>query len=426
MTTLSPVPCAAPRGWAARVPFYYGWVNVAVAAVAMSATLPGRTYGLGLVKEQLRADLGISDLDFNLLNFWAIVVGAAVVVPVGWLIDRAGSRAALALVALALGGSVLLMARAETERELAVALTLVRGFGQGALSVVAIALVGKWFRWRAGVAMGAFTVLLGVGFVAPIFVLGAAVEAHGWRYGWNGVGLALLLGLVPLGLLFARSSPEACGVEPDAPATEDDRAAPMTARQALLTPAFWVYTATATVFNLTFSALTLDNELLLREHGLDGGSANQLVLGVLMLTGLVANVATGYLARSRPLGKLLGAGAVLLAASLALFPFVRSLAGAAVYAGLLGVAGGVITVIYFAVYGRTYGRAHLGSIQAVVQVLSVFASAVGPVLLSEVRADTGGSTTKFFAAFAGVALVLGIAAWFVRPPARGSSESGGK
>lgn len=136
------------HSWPAWLPFYYGWVNVALAAIAMSATLPGRTYGLGLIKEPLRADLGIDDLRFNVLNFWAIVIGAAVVLPVGYLIDRIGTRLVLGLVAGLLGGSVLLMARATNESELAVTLTLVRGLGQGALSVVAIALVGKWFRRR--------------------------------------------------------------------------------------------------------------------------------------------------------------------------------------------------------------------------------------------------------------------------------------
>src|SRR5262249_54385902 len=89
------VPPTRTRPWAARLPFYYGWVNVLVASIAMSATLPGRTYGLGLIKEPLRAELGISDFQFNLLNFWAIILGAAVVLPVGRLIDRFGTRTAL-------------------------------------------------------------------------------------------------------------------------------------------------------------------------------------------------------------------------------------------------------------------------------------------------------------------------------------------
>jgi MFS family permease len=398
--------------------FYYGWINVLVAAVVMSATLPGRTYGLGLIKEPLRADLGLSDLRFNVLNFWAIIIGAVVVLPVGWLIDRIGSRLTLGLVAATLGVCVMLMARSSDETQLAVTLTLVRGFGQGALSVVAIALVGKWFRRRAGKAMGLFTILLTFGFTLPIFAVGSAVQTYGWRAAWDGVGLALLLGIAPLGLLIARSSPEVCGVQPDDPAPEEGYAEPMTIGQALATPAFWVYTAVATTFNLTFSALTLDNELLLSEHGLEGGSANQLVLGVLMLSGLPGNIAAGYLARTRSLGKILAVGTLLLTASLAFFPFVRSLPTAAVYASLLGLSGGIITVIYFAVYGHTYGRTHLGSIQAVVQVLTVFASAIGPVLLAWVREQLDGQTTWFFASFAVVGAVLTVLAWVVRPPAR--------
>jgi hypothetical protein len=86
---------------------------------------------------------------------------------------------------------------------------------------------------------------------------------------------------------------------------------------------------------------------------------------------------------------------------------------------LLGVSGGIITVIYFAVYGHSYGREHLGSIQAMVQVLSVLASATGPLLLSTCRASLGG-TTPFFHAFAGTAVILAVLACVVPSPAQGS------
>jgi predicted MFS family arabinose efflux permease len=253
-------------------------------------------------------------------------------------------------------------------------------------------------------------------------VVGEAVKSSGWRSAWDGVGLALLFGLVPLGLVFARSSPESCGVPPDDPTTDAGHIEPMTLRAALQTPAFWVYTAAATLFNLTFSALTLDNVLLLEEHGLDGAKANDLILGVLMVSGLPANIIAGSLARSRPLGKLLAVGVAILAASLLFFPFINSLAAATAYAVLLGVSGGVITVIYFAVYGHTYGRLHLGSIQAVVQVLSVFASAIGPVILSTVR-EWNSSTNAFFFAFAALTMMLALAAWFVPVPNRSVAAS---
>lgn len=401
-------PQAGPR-------FYYGWVNVVVAAVAMTATLPGRTYGLGLVKEPLRADLGLSDLRFNVINFWAIILGAAVVLPVGRLIDLLGTRIMAVVVSLALGASVLAMSAAKDEIELAVTLTCVRGFGQGALSVVAIALVGKWFRRRVGVAMGLFTVLLGVGFVFPPFILKPMIDADGWRPAWAAVGYSLFAFAAIAGLL-ARSTPESVGVRPDDATPESEQpSGGMTLLEAVLTPAFWVFTAAGTLLNLVFSAVTLDNEQLLKDRGLTGGTVDQTILAALFVSGLPANLLAGWLAKRVAMKKLLAVGSFLLAAAVVSYPFVGSLATMAGYAAVLGASGGVITVVYFAVYAHTYGRKHLGSIQAAVQVLSVFASASGPLILAYTREATGG-TDWFFFGSAFVALVLGVLCLLVQPP----------
>src|SRR3954469_8142444 len=89
---------------------YYGWACVAAAALAMVATLPGRTHGLGLVTEPLLRDLGLDRVDFAAVNLWGTLLGAACCVPCGWLLDRAGVRPVLAAILLALGGVVLAMA----------------------------------------------------------------------------------------------------------------------------------------------------------------------------------------------------------------------------------------------------------------------------------------------------------------------------
>jgi MFS family permease len=141
-----------------------------------------------------------------------------------------------------------------------------------------------------------------------------------------------------------------------------------------------------------------------------------------MVSGLPANVVAGWLARRRPMGELLAAGVATLALSLVVFPAVGSVEMAAGYAVLLGVSGGIITVIYFAVYGHTYGRTHLGTIQAVVQVLSVLASATGPVVLVGCREYAG--SKPFFFAFAAAAAVLAVLAWVMPAPAR--SMAGGE
>jgi hypothetical protein len=74
------------------LPFYYGWVNVFVAALAMVGTLPGRTQGLGLITEPLLRDLQIDRVLFARINLWATLIGALFCLGVGRLIDRFGSR----------------------------------------------------------------------------------------------------------------------------------------------------------------------------------------------------------------------------------------------------------------------------------------------------------------------------------------------
>jgi len=59
---------ALPRHGFIRTPFYYGWVTLGVAALAMVGTLPGRTQGLGLVTEPLLRELRIDRVRFAEIN----------------------------------------------------------------------------------------------------------------------------------------------------------------------------------------------------------------------------------------------------------------------------------------------------------------------------------------------------------------------
>ena len=204
---------------------YYGWVVLFVAAAAMVGTLPGRTQGLGLVTEPLLADLNIGRVDYAQLNLWATLIGAAGAIGIGRFLDRFGSRAVLTVVATALGITVVLMSRVTTFAELAVAITLTRALGQSALSVVSIAMVGHWFVRRIDMAMAIYSVALSVGFMMAFPVVGSLVQSRGWRVAWFAVGAAILVGLVPLGLVLVRRSPESIGIAADGDGAADGGAA---------------------------------------------------------------------------------------------------------------------------------------------------------------------------------------------------------
>jgi MFS family permease len=401
--------------------FYYGWVNLAVAALAMVATLPGRSQGLGLVTEPMLRDLNLSHVDFGTMNFVATLIGSTFCLACGPLIDRFGSRFVLTAISAALGLSVVAMAKASHPSSLWFTLTLTRGFGQSALSVVSITIVGKWFVRQLPTAMGTYSILVGVGFVIAFPGVGYAVQHAGWRPVWQILGWALVFGLSALAILLVRKTPESIGLTPDgaadlpAPVSDESQVEwGLTLRQVLLTPAFWAFALGGFAFSLVSSGLMLFNEAVLTEHGMDKNTVLS-VLGVITFAGMAANLLGGFLAQRQPINRLMAWAMFLLAAALFSLPLARGHFLTYVYATTMGIAAGVVTVVFFVCWAQVFGRKHLGAVQGAAQLLTVIASAAGPWLLAESVARTGSSTPLLFS-LAPVVAALGLFCLFVSIP----------
>jgi MFS family permease len=396
---------------------YSGWTNLGLAAVAMVATLPGRTQGLGLVTEPLISDLGIDRVTYAEINLWATLLGAAFCIPCGRLLDRFGSRWVLTFVLCALGATVIAMSASSGLVALAIAVTLTRGFGQSALSVASLALVGKWFARRLNVAMGIFSVLVGVGFIAAFPAVGQAALAFGWRSAWLAVGLVQVVLLAPLVWLFVRDDPEGQGLVVDGEdAVPEASAVDLTVWEAVRSPAFWIFALSSSLFGLAYSGISLFNQSILEERGFDATTFHQ-VLVISTFVGLAANFGGGMLATRWPIQRVMGIGMAVLAAALVGLPVVETYFHVVLYGVAMGTAGGVVTVVFFSVWGQMFGRRHLGRIQGCAQMMTVFASALGPLLLAETLARTG-SYASIFHAMAVAVVLLGIGCWWVAVPSR--------
>jgi MFS family permease len=398
------------------LPFYYGWVHVFVAAVAMVGTLPGRTQGLGLITEPLLRDLQIDRVYFARINLWATLIGALFSVGVGRLIDRFGSRIVLTVVAVSLASVVFGMSATSNVAAIAILITLTRGFGQSALSVVSITMVGQWFVRRLNLAMAVYTIALSIGFMLAFPLIGAIVLANGWRTAWWIIGVTLLIGLAPLALLLVRRSPESCSIDPDGERRPDElhSAADYTLRQALSTPSFWVFGIASAVYGLIASGIALFNESILAERQFDASTYHRSLV-VVALTSLVGNFLGGWIAAKWKMNRLLSLAMVLLAGSLVALPHVSTEIHVAIYAAVMGLAGGFVIVIFFSFWSAAYGRRHLGKIQGVAQALTVIASAVGPLVLAETVSRTGSYAAIFYSLSLAVT-VLALLAWFVKLP----------
>jgi MFS family permease len=398
------------------LPFYYGWVHVFIAALAMVGTLPGRTQGLGLITEPLLKDLQIDRVHFARINLWATLIGALFSIGVGRLIDRLGSRIVLTAVTLALAFVVLGMSATSSIAAIAILITLTRGLGQSALSVVSITMVGQWFVRRLNLAMAIYTIALSIGFMLAFPLIGNVVLANGWRTAWWIIGLALLIGLAPLALLLVRRSPEACSIDAGGEATNlnSESQPEYTLSEALSTPSFWVFGISSAVYGLIASGIALFNESILAERRLDASTYYRSLV-IVALTSLVGNFLGGWIASKWKMNRLLALAMVLLAGSLAALPRVSTQTHVVIYAAVMGLAGGFVIVIFFSYWSAAYGRKHLGKIQGAAQALTVIASALGPLVLAETVSRTG-SYASIFYLLTGVVILLALLAWFVKMP----------
>jgi MFS family permease len=400
-----------------RTRAWRSWLNVVVAALIMLATLPGRTQGLGLITEPLLRDLRIDHLTYANVNLWATLLGAVVCLPIGRVLDRLGLRVPTAVLIVLLGVVVwrtTVLAGGVLALFLLVLAT--RALGQSALSVASITAVGKSFDREVGMAMGVFAVLLSVMFAASFVGIGAIVRGSGWRTAWLYVAFALFA-LAPIVLLALHEPASGAFPSQDVGAADGG----LSLGEALRTPAFWVFGVAASLFGLASSGLGLFNEAVLAERGFDQKTFHTF-LAVTSLFALAGQFLCGWLTMRRSIQWLLGLAMLIYAASLAALPLLHTLTHLWIFAVLIGVAGGMITVIFFAVWRQAFGAAHLGRIQGAAQMLTVLASALGPVIFAACASWTGSYAPALWL-LAACVLVLAAMAFRVSFPERAAQES---
>ncbi len=406
----STIPTPGLRWTADAGAIRFGWVNVVVAAVVMLATLPGRTQGLGLITEPLLKDLQLDRIAYANINLWATLLGAAICLPIGRVFDRVGLRWTTAALSFVLALVVWRMsALTGGVTALFVLVLLTRAIGQSALSVASITAVGKSFGSRVGMAMGVYSVLLSVFFAAAFVAIGATVRTGGWRLAWLQVAAGLAFVVTPAVVLFLREP----AAQQLGTTSCPDAAAGLTLAAALRTPAFWVFAGATSLFGLVSSGLGLFNEAVLAERGFDQQTYHTF-LAASAIIALVGQFGCGWLTLRWPMQRLLGLAMFIYGVALVALPLIVSLAQLWIFAALIGLSGGMITVMFFAIW-RRFGSAHLGRIQGAAQMLTVLASAVGPLLFAKCAALTGSYAPILWMLAPGVFLV-GFAALRVSVP----------
>jgi len=196
-----------------RLPFFYGWVLVAVSFVTMAIGVNARTAFSLLfppILDEFRWDRAITAGAFS----FGFLISAVVTPCVGWLTDRRGPRLPIEAGIVAMGSGLLLASLIREPWQLYLSLGALVGGGVNLLAYTVQSLyLTSWFVRRRGLALSIAFSGVGIGSVTILPWLQSLIAERGWRTACWSLGLLVLIALAPLNLLLRRK-PADLGLEP--------------------------------------------------------------------------------------------------------------------------------------------------------------------------------------------------------------------
>lgn len=393
---------------------YYGWV-IAWTSFGVLTLAYGVQYCFGVFLPFIEDDLDISRKQGTLAFAVYVFMYSALSAVSGRLTDRRGPRFVLVLGACFLGVGYLLTSRAQNLWQLVIALGLIAATGMSAAFVPCNATVVRWFVHRRGKALSIST--SGSSFAAVIvpLAMGNLVDRFGWRDLYVVGAVVVFLALLVGSRLMVRD-PEAKGVSVSdelggAPAPEPANGVmvdpvSLNVTQAAHTVDFWLIVG---VFLFTWLVVFVPL-VHLSPYAKDAGAGSGVAATLVSVVGLGGLFGRGLSGNaSDRLGRLatLGVTLVMQVVAFVLFAASASLVVLLPAAALFGMGYGGSTVLFPALAGDRFGRAHAGAI-----VGSVFASAgslaaVGPFVAAWIHDSTDSYRWAFLlAAVANAVAVL--------------------
>ena len=431
-----PPPGALLGRW--RLPFFYGWVIVAVVFLSSSIASGMGTQVIGLFFKPMSEELGWS-LTMLVGAVTAQAIAGTVAAPIiGPLLDRFGARPVMAMGALIAGIGLLLLINIQQVWQFWVLYAIVGSLGLSELGQLpGPVVVAKWFVRRRGRAMAFATLGTAVGGMVMGPIIALLIGAVGWRNTWGIMGAVLLLVMVPTVLLFMRRQPEDMGLRPDGDAAESSEvpetanapAVPRsnldpkwTMREALSTRTFWLLIIAFNLVGLTLMSVNVNMlPFFTQQEGMSILGASY-VLTLRLLGSSLTRIPWGFIVEHIPVRLCLATLFLFRSMgtlSLAVVPYPFNIFTFALFSGLLGGAFSLLQPIAFADY---YGRAFLGSIRGVVRPLVSLPQLAGPLLVAMLF-DARGSFDLAFQivsvlGFLGVAVIL-----FATPPIHRTADA---
>jgi MFS family permease len=434
---------------AQRLPFYYGWIIVAVVFCTMALSVNART-AFSLFFPPILAEFGWDrGATAGAFSFGFMV--SAVITPIlGRIMDRSGPVVVMQTGVFATGAGLLLAPLATQPWHLYLTLGVLVGAGSVCNGYTGQSLfLPQWFAARRGLAVSLAFSGVGVGSILILPLMQRMIETGGWRSAATALGIGVLVLLAPLNLL-VRRRPQDLGLQPDGARPDrgeahaarsgssasstprsaassslrivDERwaATEWTLARAIRTARFWWLSLAFFGALWAWYAVQVHQTKYLLEIGFDATQAAW-ALGWVSLAGVPGQIVLGAL--SDRLGREIvwsigGLGfaltyALLLAMQAAPSP-AMGMVLLVVMVAVQGALGYGLTSVMGAIPLEIFEGPHLGSIFGTVMLGGIAGGAFGP-WVTGVMHDITGHYTAGFALSLGFALVSMGAIWKVAP-----------
>jgi MFS family permease len=378
-----------------KQPIFYGWwIVVALFVVGMVAPL-GRA-NMSAFLPFIMLELGWARETIGLAQSLAMWIYALFVLGSGALVDRIGSRKTFLIggIVTVLGWVLLSTAQSPWQLYLyygvflALAVSLTH-------YVPLLATTRKWFRRRAGVAVGITASAWAVGHAIFLPVMTGLADSHGWRYTSWVLGICFGALIIICALFVIRDTPESMGLRPDgdgAPVPVDDTA-PMEVswdmKSALKTPQFLRLFIAYSIYNIGLNGLVFH----VIAWGTDLGSPEAtagIFATAFAVPMVIGTIAGGWLGdkygklRVMPIGLALATAAMLYG-----WLGVDSQAGLIALAIGVGLGTGLQVSLYVPLLGDFFGRARVGALWGILCFGYGLIGGCGPLLWAMLRESTG-------------------------------------
>lgn len=412
------------------MPFFYGWVIVAVAFVTMGVGVNART-AFSLLFPPIIDEFGWAHgVTAGAFSFGFLVTSVASPF-LGRLMDRRGPRIVTEIGVGLVASGLILAGMIREPWHLYATLGVLVGGGSICLSYTGQSLyLPNWFERQRGLAMSVAFSGVGVGSIIFLPWVQSLIERAGWRAACWWMGLVVLVLLAPLNLLL-RKRPEDLGLEPDGDRAPGEIAAgnrpanvvdpvwvaiDWTLARSIRTARFW-WIAVGYLSGLyAWYAVQVHQTAYLVEIGFSASQAAW-ALGFVSLVAVPGQIALGHL--SDRIGRewvwtVGNLGFVLCCLSLLLLrhaPTSMLLAFMIVAQGLLGY--GLVSVIG-AIPADIFQGAHYGTIFGSLMLAAIIGGAAGPWATGAMYDATGGYTAAFAVAM-GCSALSAATIWLAAP-----------